>query len=286
MEKQNLDASDGRPGPLAILCLGDLSRAEFGDARCALEAWGTVVAASDVSEGIAILERESLVPDVVVVAQSYPDEFSESKIEPIRSAAPLARMVALLGPWCEGETRTGRPLPGAIRVFWHQWASHCDRELGRLLAGGASIWSLPPTAGEEERCLVLAGGFDASGAGLVDFVTWQHDLYELLADGCRRRGHSTRWLRPHEDLPIDAPGMILFDAPGETDEEIAILRRLRSYCHAPVIVLADFPRCRDRDRFLMAGAQALVARPFLWDDLFWHFERHEAERLALVRKAQ
>ncbi|MDD4270865.1 MAG: hypothetical protein GXY25_20520 [Pirellulaceae bacterium] len=283
MEDQTRDSSDGRPGQLAMLCLGDLSRPEFGGARQALESWGRVVAAADASAGIALLERESLVPDVVVVVQSYPDEFSESQIAPIRSAAPLARMVALLGPWCEGETRTGRPWPGAVRVFWHQWVSHCDRELGRLLAGGASVWSLPPTAGEEERCLVLAGGFDANGAGLVDIVTWQHDLYELLADGCRRRGHSARWLRPPDDLPLDSPGLILFDAAGRMDEEIAVLRRLRSDWHAAVIVLADFPRCRERDRFLAAGARAVVAKPFLWDDLFWHFGQVEAERLA--RKA-
>ena len=114
MEKQNLDSSGGHPGPLAILCLGDLSRAEFGDARCVLEAWGTVVAASDASEGLAVLERESLVPDVVVVVQSYPDEFSESQIEPIRSAAPLARMVALLGPSGSGKTTLLRVIAGLL----------------------------------------------------------------------------------------------------------------------------------------------------------------------------
>lgn len=271
-DKQNFDSSNRQSEPLTILCLGDMDRAEFRQTRPALEPWGMVIAARDIAGGIALLERQSLVPDVVVVAQSHPDEFSEAKIEPIRTLAPLARMVVVLGPWCEGETRTGRPLPGAVRVFWHQAASHCDRELSRLLSGGESSWSLPPTAGDEERCLVLSGGFETKGAGLIDIVTWQGELYELLADGCRRRGHSTRWLRPHDDLPIDPAQGILFDASRDAHEEIAALGRLRSHGPAPIVVLADFPRCRDRDQFLRAGAKAVVARPFLWGDLFWHFE--------------
>lgn len=285
-DKENLDSAESRSSPLTILCVGGMDRAEFTDARTALEPWGTVMSAADATGGIALTARESLVPDLIVVVQSYPDEFSESKIEPLRHVAPLARMVALLGPWCEGETRTGRPWPGAVRVFWHQWAPHCHRELSRLLAGGESIWSLPPTACEEERCLVLAGGQETRGAGLVDIVTWQNDFHEMLADGCRRRGHTTRWLRPQEDLPPDPPQFILFDASGEPKAEIESVRRLRSYCQAPVIVLADFPRCRDRDRFLKAGARALVARPFVWDDLFWHFGHREGERPVFSQTAR
>ena len=99
--------------------------------------------------------------------------------------------------------------------------------------------------------------------------------------------YNTYWVRFNHPLFRHADAvrntLILFDAAGRMDEEIAVLRRLRSDWHAAVIVLADFPRCRERDRFLAAGARAVVAKPFLWDDLFWHFGQVEAERLA--RKA-
>src|SRR5262245_6019486 len=54
-------------------------------------------------------------PDVVVMAQSRPAQWTRAAIEQLHAAAPLARLIALLGTWCEGETRTGRVIPGLIR---------------------------------------------------------------------------------------------------------------------------------------------------------------------------
>ena len=77
-----------------------------------------------------------------------------------RSAAapgPLARIVGLLGSWCEGEVRSGRPWPGAMRIYWHQWPGRWHAELDRL-RGACPIWGLPLTAGDEDRVPAM---FDA-----------------------------------------------------------------------------------------------------------------------------
>jgi len=140
-----------------------------------------------------------------------------------------------------------------------------------MLKGRASIWSLPSTASAQERCLALARRTETCDTGDVAIVTRQFDVYEWLAEACRRRGYQPHWGRPRDERPVRSPKFILLDAAREPAEDLALARRLRSGANAPMVVLTDFPRCRDRDRFLAAGARAVLSRPFFWDDLFHHF---------------
>ena len=62
----------------------------------------------------------------------FPGQFSCEAIDRIRTRAPLARLVGLLGSWCEGEVRSGQPWPGTIRIYAHQWPGRAEQELKRL----------------------------------------------------------------------------------------------------------------------------------------------------------
>ncbi len=169
--------------------------------------------------------------------------------------------------------RSGTPWSGAVRVYWHQWAPHCHRELKRLLAGRESLWSLPPTACEEERCQAIAARPEQGGVGLVEVVTEQFDVFDWLSVACLDRGYEPRWRRAYDEPQAHAPGAVLFDAAGEMGVELAKFRHLQFARGTPTIVLADFPRIADCDRFVNAGAWAVLSRPFFWDDLFWYFSR-------------
>ena len=105
---------------IEILVLGDMRRAEFRAAQRALDATGRVNAVSGAAAAEAALQRLEVRPELIVIAQSYPGEFTAAQVDRLRRHAPLARVVALLGSWCEGELRTGRPWPGAIRLYRHQ----------------------------------------------------------------------------------------------------------------------------------------------------------------------
>lgn len=264
---------------VVLLCVGRSDRAEFREVLPTLETQGTVVTAPTIRAAARRLAQESLTPDVVVIVQSYPGEFADAQVDQLRRVAPLARFVALLGTWCEGEMRTGTPLSGAIRVYWHQWVPQGYRELNRLVAGRESVWSLPPTACEEERCMAIAARSGHRGTGLVEIVTEQYDVFDWLASACLSREYTPRWRRTQDDSPFDSPVAVLFDAAGKIEKEASRLRRLPVDRHVPVIVLADFPRIADCDRLVSAGARAVVSRPFFWDDLFWYF-RASACRLA------
>lgn len=265
-------SSDTEMSEFVILCVGRTDRSEFRHVLPSLRPWGTVIATPDVPAALATLADDSLTPDVLVIAQSYPGEFVDEQIDKLRRVAPLARLVAVLGTWCEGEMRSGAPWSGAVRVYWHQWRPHCHLELERLRSGRESLWSLPSTACEEERCLAVSTRKHNLNAGLVDIVTEQYDVFEFLAAACLDRGYKPRWRRTHEEVRADAPAVVLFDAAGETVDELARFRQLRVDKGTVVIVLTDFPRIADCDRFVCVGARAVLSRPFFWDDLFWYFE--------------
>lgn len=275
-----MNSSSAETPGLVIVCVGRTNRSEFLDVLPSLNPWGTVLTAPTPQTARTQLTRESLTPDVIVLVQSYPGEFTDRQIDDLRRDSPLARLVAVLGTWCEGEMRSGTPWSGAVRVYWHQWKPHCQLEMQRLLAGRESQWSLPPTAGDEERCLTIAARthqqgaspcFQQTGHGLVNIVTDQYDVFDSLAAACHDRHHEPRWQRTLDEPPADTPAVVLFDAAGDAKVELIRFRRLHFQRDAVVIVLADFPRIADCNRFLQAGATAVLSRPFFWDDLFWYF---------------
>ncbi len=262
---------------LAILVVGNTRRAEFRQPRTALDRLGNVVWCGDVEQAVQRLTDGPFVPDLIVVAQSYPGEITAPAIDRLRALAPLARVVGLLGAWCEGEVRTGRPWPGVIRVYWHQWIDRCERELARLADGLGSTWALPATAGEEEHLLTLAACDRPPREGLIVVHAAQFDMADWLTDACKSRGYSTRWVRPgvsagHASSSV--PRAAIFnhqEGPGGDFETLA--RFCAELAPTPVVVLMDFPRPRDHAQALAAGAQAVVSKPLLIEDLFWRIDR-------------
>ena len=133
-----------------------------------------------------------------MLAQACPDQFSAAAIDRLRSLAPLARLIVILGSWCEGEPRSGRPLPGVIRMYWHQAAVRIRREFPRWFQPEGSAWRLPATATDEERLLASIDAPLPRGNGLVAIWTRRPEMEGLLSDACRRAGYSTAWLHPRQ----------------------------------------------------------------------------------------
>ncbi len=259
--------------PLAILIVGDTGRAEFCEARRDLARWGAVTAAGSIAEAAVLLDDSLYSPAVIVIAQAYPGEFPAETVERLRRRAPLARLVALLGPWCEGETRSGRPWPGGIRVYWHQWPARAACELARIAGGLFSSWSLPATASEEERYLALSGKPNSIRDGLVAVISPHPAMQAWIAAACRRQGFATAEVRPQSETSVGALAAAIFDGSEARGVELAELRRwVAAVAPAPLIALLDFPRVEDRDRALEAGAAAVLSKPLVLEDLYWQIE--------------
>jgi len=255
--------------------LGDSKRAEFDQARACLDRLGQVVEARSVDQALAMVASAGSTPAVIVVAQSYPGEFSTESLDRLRRQVPLARIVGLLGSWCEGETRSGDPWPAAIRLYWHESVPQCSRELAGLVGGTGSTWSLPGTATDEERLLARSGNRFGRRHGLVALCAQRAATHDWLMTALGQRGYSTIWLRERQSVRIEGATAAIFDARASSEDEMSRLARLRDRLGptVPIVALLDFPRVEDRDRALAAGATAVLAKPLLLDDLFWQLDQ-------------
>ena len=259
---------------LSILLLGQTNRTEFEEARIALNALGIVRDFCDVAEATRALTEAEIVPDVIVIAQAFPGQFSHQAIDCLRRLAPLARVVGLMGSWCEGEMRTGAPWPGVVRTYWHQWTARCHRELRRLAAGQTCSWALPPTATEEERLLANLGESWPRREGVVAIRARSHEAAGWLSTACRSRGFATVWQRMPGIARVEGAAAAIIDGGGFCDEEYEELRDLAAAVQpAPVIAILAFPRVEDRRRALSAGAAAVLSKPLAVDDLFWELDK-------------
>ncbi len=274
-----VDNATTRPtaSPLAVLFVGDADRAEFRDAHAQLDSLAGVRLAADVEAALAVLQE--YVPEVIVVAQAFPEEFSIEAIDRLRRAAPLGRLLGLMGSWCEGEVRTGHPWPATPRLYWHQFPAQCDRELARLQSGAGSSWALPITAGDEERLLASQETITPVGCGLIVVWSRQFEMQDWLSAACRLRGYSTIWLAPGRTTKVAGVKAAIFDGCccdqveiGEIEELSALIRPADGNT-APIVALLDFPRIEDHARAIVAGASAVLSKPLAVDDLLWQLDR-------------
>jgi len=256
------------------MVVGNTDRAEFTAARASLDRWGKVVDVATAYEATLRMEREHVVPDVVVIAQYYPGQFTADHIEQIRRRAPLARFLGLLGSWCEGEVRTGQPWPAVIRIYWHQWQARCDHEMSALSKGLTATWTLPVTATEEERLLAQCRRPKPTKPGLILIHSNSYEMYDWLSDACRRKGNSSVWLRPNETVCLEGVTSGIFDGTDFDATEVQQFRNLRSLMpEVPIITMLDFPRIEDHQRATNAGSMVVLSKPLLIEDLYWQLDK-------------
>ncbi|MCL6505042.1 MAG: hypothetical protein K6T86_20390 [Pirellulales bacterium] len=263
------DVPDGSGGggaadKLHVLAVGYAHRAELASAlaaaaECMLE---HVAPPAEAARRLAQAERQ---PDVIVLVQSRPGEIAQQQVDALRRAAPLARFVGLLGPWCEGELRTGRAWPGVLRVYWHAWPLRWEADRACLAAGRLPSWAQPETATEDDRALSLAPA--ALPAGRVAVWARDRSTAEWLHDACLALGQSPVYAAPEGDEPLEADAAI-WDCPGVLCENEDALRRWVARVRpAQVIVLAGFPRWHDALAALAAQAACLASKPLRLDEL-------------------
>jgi hypothetical protein len=217
------------------------------------------------------------IPDVIVLPASRPGMICAGDVERLRSRAPLVGMIALLGSWCEGETRTGRPLPGVPRCFWYDFPNWWRRQLRLLAAGRCPDWGQPATADTNDCAAKKSRQIEKASGGLILLQTTCWETGDALADVLRTAGYATAWISANgrgasvrgttagiwEGRQLDAPD----------------INQLSKFCQrltkdkAPVIALADFPRRERCEVAIRAGAAAVLGKPWLNVDLLATLER-------------
>jgi hypothetical protein len=227
----------------------------------------------DFRDVIGLLEREaddsgSSPPELVVLLQDRPGVFREQEVAALRRRWPLAGFVAVAGSWCEGELRTGRPLAGVLRIYWHQLPAWWRRQVSLREEGLAPEWAMP---GAEFSARAIQGARAGNGAILISTRDWE--TAEALGDTLHAAGFATCWAPPGREMgPQVVRGVVagVWDGGQLNDREVVDLNnfvRTLSRESAPVVALLDFPRWDSRERAMAAGAAAVMGKPWLAGDL-------------------
>ncbi len=203
------------------------------------------------------------------IAQSHPGEFLESEIQQLQAAAPLSRVCVLLGSWCEGETRSGRPWPGVARVYTHQlWARLRSEDWQRAAATGEAPWATLPTISPEETGLRRGEVPLPQLTGQAVICGDDRANRTALADLCRAMGLQTDDCHTPDSCPQRNPDLVLYDAHRDRKRRRAELQRLGEHWPAvPILTLIGFPRADEIREACAAGCCHVLGQPYLVDDL-------------------
>jgi hypothetical protein len=266
-----------RVQPPIVHVFGDVDHPDFRDA-CAL------------IRSQSQFANDGAAAELIVIAQSRPSAIGEQVIQRLRRVAPLAGIVGLLGSWCEGETRTGRPWPGVPRLYWYEFPTWWMRQLALRADGRCPDWARPWDCGfRNSDCGFRnseiqhfassppltpdTGHHPPDGhltpfslRGLIVLRTHHRDTADALSDVFRRAGFATVWQRPGLGAGIVRGATAGIWDGGQLDEreaeDLAFFCRTLLSDAAPVIALLDFPR-RDRaDRALELGASTVLGKPW------------------------
>jgi hypothetical protein len=219
-------------------------------------------------------------PELAIIAQSRPGQIGEQEVQRLRREAPLAGIVGLLGTWCEGETRTGRPWPGVLRLYWYEFPPWWRRQVALRAAGRCPDWARPGDFGlltsrhehPASRIQHPASSIHIpTSRGLIAIHTRHRDTADALADTFQHAGFATVWQRPgRATCVLRGVTAAIWDGSQLDDFEAdALARFCRSLASdaAPVVALLDFPRRDSVDRAMDIGAAAVLGKPWRNDEL-------------------
>jgi hypothetical protein len=251
---------EARPQPPIIQLVGDIAHPDFREAIELLRSESRLTASVETR------------PELIVVTQSRPDSICSDELHQLLRTAPLAGITALLGSWCEGETRTGRPWPGIQRLYWYEFPAWWRRQLKLRAENRCPDWARPATQSPR----LSEPGRPRPRSGLIVLRTPQRDNADALADALNQAGHSTTWQR-YDRARAHTRGALagIWDGGQLSDAERADLEVFctqMSRDGARVVVLLDFPRRDCADRAYKVGAAAVLGKPYLNADLITTLE--------------
>lgn len=199
-------------------------------------------------------------PAASVLFQARPGRFSQEQVERLHRRAPLARLLAMVGPWCEGEPRSGRPWEGVTRIYWHQWQARLPQELGLTASPEKASIPRQRTMTETENLLntLRPKPHSAASRGLIAIRTPRRESFSALADACAAAGFRSAWQPPTG--PPSCVGADLQILDGWDGASCAK--------EPPTVLLLDWPRPADLDRAAAHGIRRVLAKPLLLSDLW------------------
>lgn len=266
--------------PLEILISGDYWHEDFREPFSRLEVPATMVPTERIQ---SVFGRQF---HLVVLAQSRRDQISQSTVDLLRSELFEVPIVLLLGSWCEGENRSGKPLLGVNQVLWHQWDSRFERFCIQIQDGVKSDWHQPLTASVSDRVRDFApdGAIVEKLQGKKILVSSEDSTtFETISDMLSIYQCAGFWAESRETDVSDVDA-ICVDGNGASDNFIDRIVRLKSkFENVPVSVMLNFPRQQDLDALMAVGVQEVVSKPYTHNEFLHSVTRAMAGHIEVQR---
>lgn len=238
-----------------IVWLGRAGSRTWRECRQLCESTGLVLDASSLHTALASP------PELCVVALDRPEDYDALALDSLRQRFPHTRVVTLLGAWCEGETRTGRPIPGAWRVYAHEAVAWLQHELHSLAPGYVAVDSLSLAKLNEARWLSTPCGSSDEPPLRIAVCSPSARWLETLCEQLTAEGHMIVGFMPDQMpwmLEIDA---LVWDIPTPlgAHRTLPIPHQLAE--RAPIIALSDFVREHELEHWRQLGASHVLGKP-------------------------
>ena len=261
---------------IPLLIIGDLARPEFVSVAQTFDREWDAHRAASVEQAIESFLDPSNPVEVIVCLQSAPGDFSCDDVDRLRNATPLARIVVVFGPWCEGESRNATRSAGTMRIPAHRWTSWWRRQLRQMADEQPPDWLLPATIAPDELWLRRPSRNifpdPASAATVVGVVSSDRHFVATIEESLRSVGLPSRVI-----VPNDVPS-VTKNADNDRGPDVLLWHVGREQLNGlndstlvpagvPWIALVHFPRPADRERLVALGALDVFAMPFDFDDL-------------------
>lgn len=224
-----------------------------------------------------VAPRDEWFPDLIVVCQNWPDEFSAADLRDLLTTFPLSRLVCCYSPWCESDGRSQNVWPTGSRIPVSQAPRRIQRECNSLRSGRTGDL-LPLTASRDEvfefeyavptpRRMTkpnLAVVVDSPDSSLRRMLTAACGTPEWQIDPDREAGRNR---------------LLLWDADPWSPTRRQSLIHLRDRSPATlVVVIAGLPSADLVDEILAAGADFVVSKLAPLEQLIAAIDELVAER--------
>ncbi len=244
------------------LIVGPWRQSEFQLAVRSIEPWHDFPHVESVPEACRALAQSDVAPELILIAQPLPGLVRQNDVDQLQQLAPLARILVVVGSWCEGGLRTDSPPTGVLRLYWYELASWWHAAQDRLSAGKFPSWSLPLDH-------LQAGRFcsDSVSTELTQTVAIHaedYSVFETLAESLQLAGALPIWANRTESARARAG---IFDGAQLDARQLEELNVFCTQVEGKVTLLLDFPRQEHVDQAHAAGASAVFGKPYVVEEV-------------------
>lgn len=248
-------------GTLQILVSGDYWHEDFREHLATLEVPATMVRLEQINS-LSIDDFE-----LIVLAQSRRNQIAQESVDALRAQNPDIPIIVLLGSWCEGENRSGKPLVGVNLVPWQQWKSRFGDYCRHIVEGVTPDWCQPLTATVADRVRDFTPDPEIQNSLLGKKVLVSSDdkvTFDTIADMLRVYQCTSLWAESEEEsLESEVPNAICIDGNGATQEFRQRVGDLsEKFGDLPVVALLGFPRKQDVESLSTLRVQEVVSKPY------------------------